>query len=236
MDATLSEEELQTLIEYIKFGDTFNYWQNEGESGELTPKEKEHNRFKYISCVVRIFNLFLEFGFLNKPKRKTAQQEAQDLLDTSLGAVKGTVSGIGGALSYYAGSLWGSSVTTEPEKPKEENSTAKDPVTSKVAKLYQPVDEEAFKEIRKELKEPDIIFKVRHYWDRVKDYPDVESIKFVNHQSTDTQHRNRLGLRWILLALCNKGSPEGEDKEGDLDKAFDQVYQDKDLMLLYDQK
>jgi len=41
------------------------------------------------------------------------------MLTDSVGAVKDTVSGIGGALSYYAGSLWGSSVAEEPEKQPE---------------------------------------------------------------------------------------------------------------------
>jgi hypothetical protein len=72
------------------------------------------------------------------------------------------------------------------------------------------------------MKEPELIYKVRHYWDRIIDYKDVPSIEFVKHQSTDTQHRNRLGLRWILLALCNKGeSDEAEhDNLGDLEIVF----------------
>lgn len=38
------------------------------------------------------------------------------MITDGVGAVKDTVSGIGGALSYYAGSLWGSTVSEEPEK------------------------------------------------------------------------------------------------------------------------
>ena len=44
-----------------------------------------------------------------------------EMVSSSVGAVTQTVSGIGGALSYYAGSLWGSSVPAEPEKPAENN-------------------------------------------------------------------------------------------------------------------
>ena len=34
--------------------------------------------------------------------------------------------------------------------------------------------------------DPEIIYKVRHYWDRISDYNDVLSVEFVKHQSTDT--------------------------------------------------
>ena len=84
-----------------------------------------------------------------------------------------------------------------------------------------------------------MILRVRHYWDRIseKEYSDeVESIKFVKHQSHDTQHRNRLGLRWILLALCNKGDPdEAAENPGDLQVVFQRIFADSDFMLMYDQ-
>ena len=43
--------------------------------------------------------------------------------------------------------------------------------------------------------------------------------------------RNRLGLRWILIALANKGSDE---EDGDLEKVFELLFQNHDYMLLYD--
>jgi hypothetical protein len=79
-------------------------------------------------------------------------------VETVTKTASAAVGGLGGALSYYAGSLWGSSVPAQPEKPAVEEEEEIDEEKLKIKKLYQEVDPEVFKEVRKEMKDPQIIF------------------------------------------------------------------------------
>lgn len=81
------------------------------------------------------------------------------MVNDGVGALSETVSGIGGALSsslsYYAGSFWGSGVAAEEEKPKPEKAVdEKSDIETKIAKLYQGVDESKFSEVRNQMREP----------------------------------------------------------------------------------
>ena len=58
------------------------------------------------------------------------------MLTGSVGAMTKTASGIGGALSSFAGSLWGSSVTAKSEVPVEKEEEILDEAELKIKKLY----------------------------------------------------------------------------------------------------
>jgi len=163
------------------------------------------NKSEYIKLVAKIINSFLEFGFLNGPKK------GPSLLDQATTSLKETSKAAASLWSYYGG---GGLFEYDPKHP------------DNVYKEQEQKKAEEF-EMQMTYRNPQMPVEVTHHWDYISKYLDgLETVKFINlhQQSQQELTKKGKGIKWIILALY---------RSEDLMQAFLTMFNEADYMLMY---